>query len=59
MWAESPADAPFSGPDSHDVLVVDPYVAGVRTFIANNFVTPPDVVDLGCGDFNVGKQIGM
>ncbi|KAL6717701.1 hypothetical protein ACLMJK_005616 [Lecanora helva] len=36
---------------------LDPYVSALRTFIANAFVTPPDVVDLGCGDFNVGKQI--
>ena len=29
----------------------------MRTLIAHEFVTPPDAVDLGCGYFNVGKQI--
>ena len=36
---------------------MDPYISAVRALIANDFDTPPDAVDLGCGDFNVGKQI--
>ena len=36
---------------------MDPYVTAVRSFIDDTFVTPPNAVDLGCGDFNVGRQI--
>jgi hypothetical protein len=32
-------------------------VSAIRSFIANTFPSPPDAVDLGCGDFNVGRQI--
>lgn len=38
-------------------MVVDPYVSAARLFIENTFSAPPNVVDLGCGDFNVGRQI--
>ena len=57
MWGKSLASTPFSGPGSHNAQAVDPYISAVRTLIADNFVTPPDAVDLGCGDFNVGRQI--
>lgn len=46
----------YSGSGSHDPTVVAPYVEAVRAFLAR-FPTPPDVVDLGCGDFNVGAQL--
>lgn len=46
----------YSGLGSHDETVVGPYVDAVRTFLAD-FATPPDVVDLGCGDFAVGSRL--
>lgn len=29
----------------------------MRNFITDTFPVPPDAVDLGCGDFNVGRQL--
>ncbi|ETS78851.1 hypothetical protein PFICI_08704 [Pestalotiopsis fici W106-1] len=37
--------------------IVDPYVLNVRSFIKDTFSKAPDAVDLGCGDFNVGRRI--
>lgn len=45
----------FSGPGSHDRRVVDPYVRAVTDWLSLNPNTI--VVDLGCGDFNVGHQL--
>lgn len=46
----------YSGEGSRNGAMVRPYVAAVRTFLAD-FATKPDVVDLGCGDFYVGRQL--
>lgn len=46
----------FSGSGSHSPTIVAPYVEAVRAFL-RRFDHPPSVVDLGCGDFNVGSQI--
>lgn len=45
----------FSGPGSHNSSIVKPYVTAVREF----FKMRPglDAVDLGCGDFNIGRQV--
>ena len=45
-----------SGEGSHDYSVVSPYVKAVGDFISS-LQFKPDVVDLGCGDFNVGSKI--
>lgn len=59
MWGKDPNQAKFfSGPGSHDENVVVPYVAAVRSWIEKEFKgSPPHALDLGCGDFNVGRQI--
>lgn len=57
LWGKTLAKTPFSGPGSYDAELVDPYVLAARFFIANTFSMPPNVIDLGCGDFNVGRQI--
>jgi hypothetical protein len=46
----------WSGDGSHNPLVVLPYIVRVGAFLSS-FPAPPDVVDLGCGDFNVGSQL--
>lgn len=57
-WGKADSATPFfSGSGSHDSEAVDPYVAAIRQFIAETFLTPPDVADLGCGDYNIGRQI--
>lgn len=50
----------FSGLGSHDPSLVQPYVQAVSTYLRFHHIitgSQPDVVDLGCGDFNVGLQI--
>jgi hypothetical protein len=46
----------FSGHGSHDAKYVTPFLDAVRTFLAT-FPEMPSFVDLGCGDFNVGRQL--
>jgi Methyltransferase domain len=46
----------YSGPGSHDNDIVEPYVASVLAFL-RSLPTSPTVVDIGCGDFNVGRRI--
>ena len=51
------SDGDFSsGSGSHIPSVVLPYVNAVGRFL-ESLPCPPSVVDLGCGDFNVGKQL--
>ena len=51
------SDSDFSsGSGSHIQSVVSSYVNAVRG-ILESLPCPPSVVDLGCGDFNVGKQL--
>lgn len=45
-----------SGAGSHEPHVVEPYVRAVLGFLAQ-LPRAPDAVDLGCGDFNVGRQV--
>lgn len=46
----------YSGIGSHHPDLVAPYIAVLKSFLAsfNNSIT---VCDLGCGDFNVGKEL--
>lgn len=46
----------YSGAGSHDAKIVDPYVAAVTSFLTS-FENPLVVCDLGCGDFNIGKEL--
>ncbi|MDT0678398.1 class I SAM-dependent methyltransferase [Autumnicola musiva] len=46
----------YSGLGSHHPETVNSYIAAVSAFL-KDFKTPPVVCDLGCGDFNVGKEL--
>lgn len=46
----------YSGQGSHHPETVELYIAVVSSFL-KNFETPPVVCDLGCGDFNIGKEL--
>ena len=46
----------YSGLGSHHPETVDQYIAVVSTFL-KDLETPPVVCDLGCGDFNIGKEL--
>ena len=46
----------FSGDGSHNPELINPYLETVTSFL-KSFVTQPVVCDLGCGDFNIGKEL--
>jgi len=56
-WGADPQGGEFySGSGSHDCELVLPYVEAVSAFL-QSLPSPPSVVDLGCGDFNVGRKL--
>jgi len=55
LWGTN--NTPFySGYGSHHQEIVNPYIEAVRFFLAT-FKNPINICDLGCGDFNVGKEL--
>ena len=46
----------YSGEGSHKLEIVVPYITAVSSFLAS-FKHKLVVCDLGCGDFNIGKQL--
>lgn len=46
----------YSGAGSHHPDLVNPYIAAVARFLTA-FDEPLVVCDLGCGDFNIGKEL--
>ncbi|OEY72803.1 class I SAM-dependent methyltransferase [Salegentibacter salarius] len=46
----------FSGDGSHNSELINPYLETVTSFL-KSFETQPVVCDLGCGDFNIGKEL--
>ncbi|SEA21596.1 class I SAM-dependent methyltransferase [Psychroflexus halocasei] len=46
----------YSGEGSHHPLILNPYMEAVIS-ILTSFESPIQVCDLGCGDFNVGRQL--
>lgn len=55
LWGTNGEDF-YSGEGSHAAEIVKPYVETVKDFLTS-FEKPLIVCDLGCGDFNVGKQL--
>ena len=55
LWGDNKSDF-YSGVGSHHPEVVNPYIAVLKSFFAS-FKSPLVVCDLGCGDFNVGKEL--
>ncbi|HOZ78618.1 MAG TPA: class I SAM-dependent methyltransferase [Ferruginibacter sp.] len=58
VWGKDQTDPGsfFSGGGSHDPAQIEPYIAAVNKFIST-LGSKPDVMDIGCGDFNIGAQI--
>lgn len=46
----------YSGEGSHNPTLVKPYLQVVQAFL-KSFKAPISVCDLGCGDFNIGKEL--
>ncbi|MFT4779290.1 MAG: SAM-dependent methyltransferase [Flavobacteriales bacterium] len=55
LWGGALADF-YSGEGSHLPELVVPYIEVLTTFLSS-FAPPLVVCDLGCGDFNVGKEL--
>ena len=55
LWGGSESEF-YSGEGSHLEELVQPYVKVVSDFLTS-FPIPITVCDLGCGDFNVGKEL--
>lgn len=54
-WGKDEQGRPTSGSGSHEETIVAPYVSAITEFLGT--LDNPVVVDLGCGDFNVGHQL--
>tara|TARA_R110001592_G_scaffold38643_7_gene127408 strand:+ start:16 stop:690 length:675 start_codon:yes stop_codon:yes gene_type:complete len=55
LWGTNNTDF-YSGAGSHQPEIINPYIEVLKIFL-NSFKTPITVCDLGCGDFNVGKEL--
>ncbi len=55
LWGENNSEF-YSGYGSHLPEIVHPYIKALTTFLTS-FKKPLVVCDLGCGDFNVGKEL--
>lgn len=56
LWGKSENENPFySGEGSHNIEHISKYIDIVNSFIKEHNIH--SVVDLGCGDFNVGSKI--
>ena len=55
LWGGNPAEF-YSGEGSHDPQIVTPYINIISDFL-QSFDEPITVCDLGCGDFNIGKDL--
>jgi hypothetical protein len=55
LWGGTSSDF-YSGEGSHIPAIVTPYLEVVTSFLTS-FDIPITVCDLGCGDFNVGKEL--
>ncbi|WP_026753293.1 bifunctional 2-polyprenyl-6-hydroxyphenol methylase/3-demethylubiquinol 3-O-methyltransferase UbiG [Sediminibacter sp. Hel_I_10] len=55
LWGGHDSDF-YSGEGSHRPEIIKPYIDVVSTFL-KSFANPITVCDLGCGDFNVGKEL--
>jgi SAM-dependent methyltransferase len=55
LWGDNQSNF-YSGMGSHDPMIVDPYINTLTSFLTS-FKSPLIVCDLGCGDFNIGKEL--
>lgn len=55
LWGNNDSEF-YSGEGSHLPGLVLPYVDAIKSFLTS-FDVPVSLCDLGCGDFNVGKEL--
>ncbi|OAD45158.1 class I SAM-dependent methyltransferase [Polaribacter atrinae] len=54
LWGTNNSEF-YSGSGSHQPEIIQPYIDTVTSFLTS-FKTPITVLDLGCGDFNIGQK---
>jgi len=55
LWGDNTSDF-YSGQGSHHLEIINPYIDALTSFLSS-FKNPLVVCDLGCGDFNIGKEL--
>ncbi|WP_299322321.1 class I SAM-dependent methyltransferase [uncultured Maribacter sp.] len=55
LWGSGTSDL-YSGEGSHKPEIITPYVQAIIRFLSS-LQKPISICDLGCGDFNVGKEL--
>lgn len=55
LWGDNGSDF-YSGQGSHHPELIEPYVNTLQLFL-KSFENSLTVCDLGCGDFNIGKEL--
>lgn len=55
LWGGDKLDF-YSGEGSYHPEIVNPYINALTSFLTS-FKSPITVCDLGCGDFNIGKEL--
>jgi len=55
LWGDNTSDF-YSGIGSHHPEIINPYIEVLTSFLTS-FKSPISVCDLGCGDFNIGKEL--
>jgi len=55
LWGSNASEF-YSGLGSHDPEIINPYIDVLMSFLTS-FEDPLVVCDLGCGDFNIGKEL--
>lgn len=55
LWGDNRSDF-YSGDGSHHPEIVIPYLEALQSFLVS-FKNPLVICDLGCGDFNIGKEL--
>ncbi|WP_010180791.1 class I SAM-dependent methyltransferase [Aquimarina agarilytica] len=56
LWGGDETFDFYSGDGSHHPNIINPYITIVKSFLMS-FNNPLSVCDLGCGDFNIGKEL--
>jgi len=46
----------YSGLGSHEIELIEEYIKATRNYLIS-FANKPSVIDLGCGDFNIGSKL--
>jgi len=56
MWGYHKNSIYYSGYGSNDKLIVNEFISSIKNFF-NEINFKPKILDIGCGDFEVGKKI--